>query len=306
MMITEFAKNRLKLLPIWAQHHLGPDNNPYLDKIITIKNGVFLFLLQKCAEIPIFIVALEHQPKVAKKGPKKNDNCSHLAKHKLIKETFCCNPLLTKNVCFSLSFLKAKTLMLDKKHKLRSGNKEQGWEKGIWKIKQDRKPKKRTDWWKKPCNRICWCCSFHETKATRKQKKTKRRNQKKAKKKDEKEGRKKTTRERERGRERESEKGGGQKRLRRKEGGHWKITKNDPFLGEKEGFSMRSKGRTEKKKTQTGGFGAKWGGPSGQKNKRKQRNKLKNNKNNNKKIKKNKKQENNKNTKNELFSYQSK
>ena len=53
---------------------------------------------------------------------------------------------------------------------------------------------------KKTCNRIFWCCSFHETKAKKKEKK------KESKKKKEKEGRKKITR------ERESEQGGGKQR----------------------------------------------------------------------------------------------
>ena len=47
-------------------------------QLVTIKNGHFfqLFCFLKCAEIPIFIVFFEHQPKIAQKmaKTKKNDN----------------------------------------------------------------------------------------------------------------------------------------------------------------------------------------------------------------------------------------
>ena len=54
-----------------------------LGQLVTFKNdhlfAIFRFFL--CAEIPIFVV-FEHQPKFAqKRGPSKNDNFSHLAKH---------------------------------------------------------------------------------------------------------------------------------------------------------------------------------------------------------------------------------
>ena len=72
----------------------------------------------------------------------KNDNFSHFAKHRLIiKNRFVATPLLTKNFCFfKLSVLKPKTLMLNKKHNLKSGNSKD--KKKELERKKDRKPKK--------------------------------------------------------------------------------------------------------------------------------------------------------------------
>ena len=65
-------------------------------------------LLLECAEMPIFIVLCEHQPRFVQNG-KRNDNLSHFAKHKLLKKTFCCNLQLDQNLVFyKLSFLNMK------------------------------------------------------------------------------------------------------------------------------------------------------------------------------------------------------
>ena len=72
----------------------------------------------------------------------------------------------------------------------------------------------------------------------------KKRNQKKAKKKDKKEGRKKSERERQRKRK---WKRGRQKRPGRKKGKHSTINRKVPFLGEKQGFSIKDKERKGKK-----------------------------------------------------------
>ena len=84
---------------VWTPQKIGPDNNPYLDQMTTIKNGPFLFfLLLKMCWMTIFKVLLEHQPKFAKRRAN-NDEFSHFAKHWLFKKTFCCNPLFTQNWC---------------------------------------------------------------------------------------------------------------------------------------------------------------------------------------------------------------
>ena len=57
--------------PFLSCSQLGPDNNTYLAQIITPQNAFFVFFALKCAEIPIFIVFCEHQPKFGKKGAKK-------------------------------------------------------------------------------------------------------------------------------------------------------------------------------------------------------------------------------------------
>ena len=57
---------------------------------------------------------------LAKTRAKKNDNFSHFPKHRLIKKPFCCNsPFDQKLVFFNFVFLKPKTLMLNKKLKIR-------------------------------------------------------------------------------------------------------------------------------------------------------------------------------------------
>ena len=73
--------------PFLSCNQFGPDNNTYLAQVITPQNVYFcLFCFKKCAEIPIFIVFVEHQPKLAKNGQKINDNFSHFAKHRFIKK----------------------------------------------------------------------------------------------------------------------------------------------------------------------------------------------------------------------------
>ena len=108
-------------------------------------------------------------PKICpKKGHKKNDNCWHFAKHRfIIKNRFVATPLLTKKFCvLKLFVLKPKPLCWTKKHNLKSGNSKDK-RKGLERTK-------RKYWWRKTCNLICWCCSFHETKAKKKEKERKR------------------------------------------------------------------------------------------------------------------------------------
>ena len=101
--------------PFLSCSQLGPDNNTYLAQIITPQNGFFsIFGFLRCGDIPIFIVFLNINQNWPKKGGE-NDNFSHFAKHRLIKNPFCCNPPCPKNCCFSTwVFLKPKTLMLSK------------------------------------------------------------------------------------------------------------------------------------------------------------------------------------------------
>ena len=129
-------------LAIFMLQQLGPDNNINLAQIITLENGHFFlfFCFWKCAEIPIFTVFFEHQPKFCQKKAK-NDNFSHFSKHRLLKKTFCCNSpfdqkLVFLNLCF---FLKPKTLMLNRKHNWIPG-KSKDKKKGFEREKQDRKP----------------------------------------------------------------------------------------------------------------------------------------------------------------------
>ena len=79
------------------------------------------FLLLNCANIPIFTVSFENQQKLAKHGPQ-NDNFSHFAKHRLLKEKpLCCTPPPpTKNGVFQLASLK-KNIEVEQKTNLKSG-----------------------------------------------------------------------------------------------------------------------------------------------------------------------------------------
>ena len=78
---------------------------------------------------------------------KKNDNFSHFAKHRFIKKKpFCCNPPFDqKLVFFNFDFLKPKTLMLNKKHNLKSGKakiRKRDWKE---KTRQETKKKEKID-----------------------------------------------------------------------------------------------------------------------------------------------------------------
>ena len=88
--------------PFLCCNKLGPDNNPYLAQIITLQNGHFFlfFAFESVLKYLIFIVVFEHQPKFWPKKGQKNDNSSHFAKHRLLKNRFVATPLLTKNWCF--------------------------------------------------------------------------------------------------------------------------------------------------------------------------------------------------------------
>ena len=180
-----------------------------MDQLVTIKKWSF-FAFKNVLKY-LFYSVFKHQPRFAKRMAPKNDNFSHFAKHRFIKK-LCCNPPLDQTLgFFNLCVWNPKTLMLKKKHNLKSGKKTK-IEKYISSLKQDRKHKKKKDWWKKLCNLILWIFISDVVPS---------RNQKKAKKKDKKEEMK----EQERDRERELEKGGGQKRLWRNKGRHKKRKK---------------------------------------------------------------------------------
>ena len=193
--------------------------------------------------------------KMAQKMAQKNDNFWHFAKDRpMKKKTFFCNPPFhQKLVFFKLAFLKPKTIMLNRKHNVKSGNSKD--KKRDLKEKTRQETKKEKSLMKKMCTWIVWCCSCHETKAKKKEKMkkrqkqgTKRKQKRKARRKKERKERKEEKRERERERERKrNRKRGGQKRLREKERETLKINKKCPFLGEKQGFFSIKKQRKERK-----------------------------------------------------------
>ena len=154
-----------------------------------------------------FIVFFEHQPKIAKKW-QKNDNFWHFAKHRLIKNTVLLQPpCWPKVLFFELFVLKPKTLMLNKKHNLKSGNSKD--KKRNLKQKKTGNQKKREYWWRKNLqfNILMLFLSWKKSKGERKIKKdTKTRNQKKAKKQRQ-EGIKKEKKKKERQRKRNRKRG---------------------------------------------------------------------------------------------------
>ena len=170
----------------------------------------FNFLLLKMCWNTYFYSVFWTSPKICpKKGHQKNDNFSHFPKHRLIKKTVLLQPpFWPKNVFFFKLFVwKSKTLMLNKKHNLKSGNSKD--KKKELETKKDRKPKKREKIDEdKTCNLIFWCCSFHERKQRRKRKKERDKNKEpKESKKERQEGRKKEKKKRERQRKRNRKRG---------------------------------------------------------------------------------------------------
>ena len=73
---------------------LGPDNNFQIGPDNNFQECHFfvIFCFEKCAKMPSFIVFFEKQPKNAKKSPQKNDNFSHFAKHRFIKNPVMLQP----------------------------------------------------------------------------------------------------------------------------------------------------------------------------------------------------------------------
>ena len=104
---------------------------------------------------------------------KKNDNFSHFAKHRFLKTNVLLQPPFWPTIgVFQLCFFQPKALVLNKKHNLKSGKSKD--KKRDWKGKQDRKKDKIDE---KSCNLMFWCCSFHETKAKKKERERKREKQ---------------------------------------------------------------------------------------------------------------------------------
>ena len=189
--------------------------------------------------MPILKFLLNIKPKLAPQKAKKNDNFSHLAKHSFIKKKLCCNPPLDQEVvCSNLCFLKPRTLMLNKKHNLKSG-KSKDKKKGFQRENKTENQKRRERVDENKCALEYFdVVPFMKQRPKRQKKKktkkeTKTRNQKKAKKKDKKKERRKRKRERERETEQEQLKRGEAKKAKEKQR---ETLKKMPFLGGKQFF----------------------------------------------------------------------
>ena len=136
--------------------------------------SIFCFL--KSAEIPMFIVLLNFNQNLPKNGPQKNDNFSHFAKHRfMIKKPFCCNPPFDQNWCYSTCVFETKNNDVEQKHNLKSA-KNKDKKNGFQREKKTGNQKRENIDEGKLCSWIFWCCSFHETKAKKKEKERKRQN----------------------------------------------------------------------------------------------------------------------------------
>ena len=182
-----------------------------------------------------FYSVFEHQPKNAKKWPKKNDNFWHFPKHGLIqkKPVLLQPPFWPKiSVFFKLSVLKPKTLMLNKKHNLKWGNSKDKKKELETKKRQETKKRENISEKKKLAIEYFDVVPFMKEKQRRKKNKERDRNKEpKDSKKQRQEGRKKENKkERETGKEKQNKREA-QKRLREKERERLKINKKCPFLG---------------------------------------------------------------------------
>ena len=136
-----------------------------------------------------FIVLFEHQPKIAKRnGPKRNDELLTFCKTQVHKKNVLLQPpFWPKNsvLFFKLFVLKSKTLMLNKKTYLKIRKSERK-EKGIWRKKQDRKPKRK----QKRLMKIKYAIEYFDVVPFMKQKQRRKENEQKDKSKKQKESRK--------------------------------------------------------------------------------------------------------------------
>ena len=89
---------------------LGPDNNTYLDQIITPEKC--FFCLKTVLKLPMFTVFSASTNIWPKMRPKTITFI--FSQTQVIKKTFCCNAPLDQQLVFF--FLKERTLMLNKRH----------------------------------------------------------------------------------------------------------------------------------------------------------------------------------------------
>ena len=141
--------------------------------------------------------------------PPKNDNFSYFAKHRFIKKPFCCNPSFWPNIVFSTwVFWNQKQWCWTKN--ITQNQEKTKIRKLIFKEKtRQETQRKRNYWWKRRnWYSIFSCCSFHETKAKKKEKWKKRQKQETKRKQTRKTRRKKERQEQERETEKEKQKKG--------------------------------------------------------------------------------------------------
>ena len=186
-----------------------------------------------------------------KRGNKKNDNFWHFAKHRFIKKTVLLQPpfwpkhsvLLsclfwnqkhwcwTKNITWNQEI--AKTRKRDLKEKTR----------------QETKTKRENTDEENNCHWIFWCCSFHETKAKKKERERKRQKQGTKRKQKRKTRRKKERKEEKRETEKEKQKKREAKKAKGERKRNTENKQNMPFSsGKTRFFVLKSKERKGNKK----------------------------------------------------------
>ena len=93
--------------PLLRRTKLGPENNPYLDQIITPQMYFLLFFASEHVLKCLFYNDFEHQPNFSQNLSKKTITF-HILQTQVIKTFFVATLLLTKNWCFDLSFFERK------------------------------------------------------------------------------------------------------------------------------------------------------------------------------------------------------
>ena len=192
---------------------------------------------------------------LAIKGAKKTITF-HICETQVHKKTVLLQFIFLCFFCaFQFVLFETKTLMLNKKHNLKSG-KSKDKKKGIWnrKARQETKRKRKYFRKKRNCNWKCSCCSFHETKAKKKEKWKRDKNKKQKESKEERqEGRKKDKRKRERQRKRNRKRGRPKKVKGERKRNIENKQKKCPFLGGKQVFCLlkKTKKAKQRKKTKT-------------------------------------------------------
>ena len=175
------AKNLVAV--IWSKlaFFWTPNLDHIITQIITIKKViVLLFLHLTMCWNTYFIVLLNTNQTLPKKWPKKT-MILHILQNTSSKTNVLLQPPLLTKIGVFQHVLKAETLMLNKKHNLKSGNAKT--RKRDLKEKTRQETKKEKGLMKKLCNWIVWSCSFHEIKPKNNEKeRDKNKEQKKAKK----------------------------------------------------------------------------------------------------------------------------
>ena len=182
-----------------------------------------------------------------KNDPQKNDNFSDFAKQRVIKKNrFVATPLLTKNWCFQLVFFETKNKDVEQKHNFKSAKKTKRRKRGFKEKRRQETKKEKRLMKKNFVHQSFWCCSFHETKAEKKEKERKRQKQGSKRKQKRKTGRKEKRRRRRDRQRKKNWKRGRPKKTKEEQRETLKNKPKMPFSRGKTRFFCSTKQRKER------------------------------------------------------------